>query len=91
MNVCTIFWTSGQLARTYPGAIAQRDLRLLRSGWWWIVNTSELSALALSRILLHEAAISGELLEHLAKTVPEILPVGNPIFQVVSQRTLQAF
>lgn len=34
-----------------------------------LVNTSELSALALSRILLHDSAISGELLEHLAKTV----------------------
>jgi hypothetical protein len=38
-----------------------------------LVNTSELSALALSRILLHDSAISGELLEHLAKTVPDTL------------------
>jgi hypothetical protein len=38
-----------------------------------IVNASKLSALAMSRILRHEGAISIELLEHLSHTVPDTL------------------
>ena len=38
-----------------------------------LIKTSELSALALSRILIHDEAISSELLVHLAKTVPDTL------------------
>ncbi|MEF8709903.1 MAG: NERD domain-containing protein [Candidatus Accumulibacter propinquus] len=38
-----------------------------------VVNASELSALAMSRILRHEGAISIELLEHLSHAVPDTL------------------
>ena len=38
-----------------------------------VVNASELSALAMSRILHHEGAISIELLEHLSHAVPDTL------------------
>lgn len=38
-----------------------------------IVNASKISALALSRILRHESAISIELLEHLSQSVPDTL------------------
>jgi hypothetical protein len=55
-----------------------------------VVNASKLSALAMSRILRHEGAISIELLEHLVSRSSGHPQMGNPLFQTFYSQRLRA-